>query len=289
MEEGIAMEGIWRVAEAGDLAEVQRLVGLDPGLRDAKDENCSTPLSWASWLGHVEIVRWLLDRGAAVNEQGCMGRTPLGFASEENRTEVVRLLMERGADPAIADDEGCTPLMGAAGDGHVEVVRFLLGHPIAVTTLDLRDTNGVTALWWACGEGFEGVARALLESGADPAIADQHDCTPLMEASSEGHLEVLRLLLGHPIAKTTVNHRDCLGRTALWWACFEGRVGVVRALLESGADLTIADNDGTTPMAIAKQIPTDGEISAEGRRECVAALKVRSCLLCLLPTAVVFS
>jgi ankyrin repeat protein len=35
----------------------------------------------------------------------------------------------------------------------------------------------------------------------------------------------------------------------------QGRGGVVRALLESGADPTIADNDGTTPMAIAKQDP----------------------------------
>jgi ankyrin repeat protein len=34
-----------------------------------------------------------------------------------------------------------------------------------------------------------------------------------------------------------------------------GRGGVVRALLESGADPTIADKDGTTPMAIAKQDP----------------------------------
>jgi hypothetical protein len=55
----------------------------------------------------------------------------------------------------------------------------------------------------------------------------------------------------------------------------------VQALLESGADPTIADNDGTTPMAIAKQDPDDDDIecgaSAEGRRECVAALKVSFC------------
>jgi ankyrin repeat protein len=60
-----AMEGIWRVAEAGDLAEVQRLVGQDPGLLDAKSDNGSTPLCWASWRGRVKVVRWLLDRGAA--------------------------------------------------------------------------------------------------------------------------------------------------------------------------------------------------------------------------------
>jgi hypothetical protein len=56
----------------------------------------------------------------------------------------------------------------------------------------------------------------------------------------------------------------------------------VRLLLEGGADPTIADNHGTTPMAIAKQDAPpplhnypQPSVSAEGRRECVAALEVR--------------
>jgi hypothetical protein len=68
-------------------------------------------------------------------------------------------------------------------------------------------------------------------------------------------------------------------------AAFKGRGGGVRALLENGADPTIANHDnddGTTPMAVAKEVPQQDEdtpgderISAEGRRECVAVLEVR--------------
>jgi hypothetical protein len=61
---------------------------------------------------------------------------------------------------------------------------------------------------------------------------------------------------------------------------------VARALLESGADLTIANDHGTTPMAIAKQDPPpphlnhpQNSVSAEGRRDCVAALEVRPLIL----------
>jgi ankyrin repeat protein len=85
------------------------------------------------------------------------------------------------------------------------------------------------------------------------------------------------VLLGHPSARATINFRDNDGETALWAACQMGRGGVVRALLENGADPTIAHNDGTTPMAIAKQGHTS-VISVEGRRECVAALEVRLAL-----------
>jgi ankyrin repeat protein len=124
--------------------------------------------------------------------------------------------------------------------------------------------------------------RLLLERGADPTIADANGSTPLMAACDQGRLAVVRLLLKHPCAIATfINHRDIDGQTALWKACRNGRQGVVRALLESGADPTITTKFGTTPMAIAKQHPDpdlDDGISPEGRRECVEALEVRSCL-----------
>jgi hypothetical protein len=201
------MDGIWRAAREGDRDEVERIMGQDPGLLHARDRfQDRTPLMWASQEGHVGVVRWLLDKGAAINE---------------------------------------------------------------------RDKTGFTALWLACRDGRPPVVRLLLERDADPTIASNGDKTPLTAASRYDRLEVVRMLLGHASAKININHRDDGGRTALWYACHAGRGGVVRALLENGADPTIAKNDGTTPMAIARQDP---EASckgwAEGRRECVAALEV---------------
>jgi ankyrin repeat protein len=114
----------------------------------------------------------------------------------------------------------------------------------------------------------------LLERGADPTIAMDRGSTPLGRATD--HLEIVRLLLGHPSVKAFINFRDDHGGTALYWACHGGREGVVRALLASGADPTITRTDGTTPMAVAKQsVPVWLKgVTAEGRRECVAALKV---------------
>jgi ankyrin repeat protein len=203
--ESSAMVNIWRAAEAGDVGEVERLVGQDPGLLDAGDGAGTTPLMWASMRGHVGVVRWLLDKGAAING---------------------------------------------------------------------RDATRCTALWYVCVHGHAPVVRLLMERGADPTIANVVSGIPMIAASKEGHLEVVRFLLGHPSAKAAINHRDESGQTALWRACYKGCGGVVRALLESRADPTIASNNGTTPMAIAKQ-PHPVAIHAEGRRECVAALEVR--------------
>jgi ankyrin repeat protein len=86
----------------------------------------------------------------------------------------------------------------------------------------------------------------------------------------------VRCLLDHPSAPAVINRRDDSGATPLWAACREGRGDVARLLLERGADPTIANEDGTTPMAIAKDRPEFDWVSAKARRDCVAALTVSS-------------
>jgi ankyrin repeat protein len=198
---------IWAAVEAGDVGEVERLVGQDPGLLNATGDESLTPLMIVAAEGHVGVVRCLLDKTAAIDE---------------------------------------------------------------------RTAGGWTALCLACHYGRSAVVMMLLEGRGDPTIADNDGWTPLMQASSQGRLEVVRVLLGHPSAKATINHRNRHGETALVLASYRGRGGVARALLEGGADPTIASNNGVTPTAVAKRTGSRPKgVTAEGRRECVAALEVR--------------
>jgi uncharacterized protein len=174
------IEDFWDAIRAGDVGEVERLAGQDRGLLDARRwSNLQTPLMEASIWNQVGVVRWLMDRGADINEQANGGCTALWFACHNDYAPVVRLLMEGGGDPTITDPGGVTPLMIASQEGHIEVVRLLLGCPSAKATIDRRDRNGETALWRACFCGHGGVVTALLESGADPTIASNNGTTPM--------------------------------------------------------------------------------------------------------------
>jgi ankyrin repeat protein len=184
-----AMEGIWGAAEAGDLAEVQRLVGEDPGLLNAKGPYGSTPLMWASGRGRIEVVRWLLDQGAAFG-------TAIYCATWERRPAVVRLLLDRGADPTIATSCGEIPLIRASILGDETTVRCLLDHSSAAASINHRSRDGATALWWACTMGGVGVVRALLEHGADHTIANETDRAPIsmaMQHNNHACVEALKV------------------------------------------------------------------------------------------------
>ena len=84
------------------------------------------------------------------------------------------------------------------------------------------------------------------------------DTSSLMLASSEGHLEVVRTLLG---AGADVNYALQGGQTALMVAAYRGRAGVVRLLLERDADAT-RSACGMTAIDWAKK----------GRRSAVASV-----------------
>ncbi len=77
----------------------------------------------------------------------------------------------------------------------------------------------------------------------------------LIPAAYHGHPETVRILLGTAIDKDHVNK---LGWTALLEAIILGdgspvHTGIVRMLIEAGANVNLADRDGVTPLQHAKR------------------------------------
>ena len=68
------------------------------------------PVTFASALGHLDIVRALLEQGARVDAPDAHGRTALMAAADNGEVEVVRLLAEKGANLNATNDRGQTAL-----------------------------------------------------------------------------------------------------------------------------------------------------------------------------------
>merc|ERR1719506_3652221 len=86
----------------GDLEAVKLLVdSCDPDLDAAQKDDGWTALEIAAAYGHVEIVKFLLERGADVNKQDFDGWTPLHASAANGHMGVCLLLCGAGADLTI--------------------------------------------------------------------------------------------------------------------------------------------------------------------------------------------
>ena len=114
---------------------------------------------YASFNGHFEIMRKLIEKGALVNLCDSNGRTALMMASSGPYAEAVKLLLNHYADPNVTDkEEHFTALMYASSEGHLDVVKVLLTFNADPS---LKDGDGDDAKTFAVNNGHKEVADLL--------------------------------------------------------------------------------------------------------------------------------
>jgi ankyrin repeat protein len=133
----LAAEPELDVFEAAALGRVDRLRALldeDAALANVWAEDGFQPLGLASFFGHADAARLLVERGADVNSasQNEMKVAPLHSAvaekDSETRYEIAKLLLEHGADPNARQQDEFTPLMAADQQGDGRLRALLVEH-----------------------------------------------------------------------------------------------------------------------------------------------------------------
>jgi uncharacterized protein len=125
---------VFEAAAAGRTARLRELLDQDPSLANAWAADGFQPLGLASFFGHAEAARLLVERGAEVNSasRNEMKVMPLHSAAAtpnpESRYELAKLLLEQGADPNARQQDEFTPLMAAEQHGDDRVRDLLLEH-----------------------------------------------------------------------------------------------------------------------------------------------------------------
>jgi ankyrin repeat protein len=221
-EEQQAIEAILAAAENGRADELARLIDVHPGLINA--------------------------RGG-----GFWGRTALHMAAWRNRDACVRLLLVRGADVGIRDyGDNAYALHFAAEAADFEIVEMLV--EAGSDVVGEGDDHQLGVLGWATcfRQVREDVAEYLLRHGAKinlwSAIAlDRAD-------------DVRRMIARDPSLLSARMSRNEHHRTPLHHAAAKNRTGMVRLLLDMGADPHATNATGATPLTTAAQEGADASL-----------------------------
>lgn len=125
----------------GDYDKVKTIVEKHPDCITHKDEYGFTVLHGLAEEEHYEILQFLIDNGANVNEKNEDGITPLHLAAWP---EIVEILVKNGADLEAKSNAGETPLICLSAEQEREdVMEALL---IAGANVNARNDFGKSAL-----------------------------------------------------------------------------------------------------------------------------------------------
>jgi uncharacterized protein len=171
-------------------------------------------------VGDTERVLQLLQDGADINATDKLGRTAVIAATYQNDVETVKALIQEGANINIQDKHLDNVILNAGANGNLEIVRL------------------------------------AINAGADMTITNRFGGTALIPAAERGHVEVVKELL--TTSDIDVNHINRLHWTALLEAVILGDGGdkhqkIVQLLVDHGADVTIGDENGITPLEHAEE------------------------------------
>ncbi len=219
----------------GQMTKLLLEKGGDPNRvqSDRPGSDGKSPLHVAAESGNAAVVKLLLDADAEVNRRDTEGRTALHYSLSRNDFEISKLLIERGADLTAKDH--ADRIAGELGYSNSEVAALLWWEQV----VKLHDQGKIAKL------------DAMLDAapGALSFQTEYQSATMLHRAVAAKRLDLLNYLLGRHV-DVDVHGND--GVTPLHYACsYPGTAGVVKRLLDAGANIEGRNQLGQTPLHVA--------------------------------------
>ncbi|KAK4163823.1 ankyrin repeat-containing domain protein [Cladorrhinum sp. PSN259] len=272
--------------EWSSVQSVVELLKIQADPNQPEDQG-DTPLHLAAQNGSdtdtmQKIVKELMNAGARLEHRNLFLLTPLLEAlAQAADFKVIQMLLEHGANPHALDEDGMSALALSRDPvtfrhllklgldplqldcfGQCPATRALsrpATRPMVMNELDIRDIPPlkVSSSSLMASAVFLGLLHyiRLINKRQNhigrPSLVDLHTkegLSPLCFAARYGDVEATRTLLR---AGSQIDTEDSAGATALTTACSNGRLEVVKLLMERGASILYMDKTNTPQSALA--------------------------------------
>ena len=277
----------YALIEKTDNETVKYLMGMEGNEVDKLTHDGRTYIFWAAYKDNLEMMQWLVDRGARADIEDAHGYSVLNFAAVTGQTnpKLYDFLLAHGADLSATNRDGANAkLLVSSFAKDTEILDYFVDKGLP---LDSTDDQGNGIFHYAAKGGHLPLLQELIARGIDPkTLNDQGENAMFMAARATrnrqngkavfAYLEglgleagrvnthsqnLLHLLAGrnedldlfaHLLEKgLDVNLQDDQGTTPLITAASGNDPGVVKLLAESVDDIDLADKKGRTALAMA--------------------------------------
>ena len=223
----------------------------------------------------LDVIRFVLERGAGLKGRGPDGRTALHYAVQDGDEELIQLLLENGARPDIRDNNGATALEIDSPIPAFTLSVMMSGGANKIVNAQCDDTRLHEAAKYLRVEEV----KNLILAGADMEARRKTRCgggTPLFMAirtnhwSGDGSLDVARALIraGADVNARAARNNTIYRETPLHHAANFGHVEMINLLLDAGADPDLTESGGKKPEEYKR---STSRISPAQRAAVVAA------------------
>ena len=190
-----------------DSAQILIESGADPNVMGYNQVYYNYPVHWhwtplmaASYKGHFDLVKLLLQKDAQINAKGYSVsedslETAADIAAYSGHLKIFKYLRKKKAK--FSDNL----IFKAARGGHLEVVSYFLNHGFDINAKEPHygKTLLMETAWW----GHIDIVKFLIHKGADINATSQNGYTALSEAASNSqknsshHLEIVKVLIAN--------------------------------------------------------------------------------------------
>ena len=230
-----------------------------------------TPLHKAAMFDHVEIAKFLLEKGANIDVLDKEKRSPLLLAASRNCVNSVCFFLSKeasikGKDSkdrnllhliidlesyavwCDSDERMKRNLCKAVSIASLEKIIYeLLKNESYTELLNERDSEGCTVMHYASRVGYVHCLRILISHGCNMAIKNKDKQSALHFAAKYGRFSSCVQLLNSQNYKNFINEKDGFGMTPLHLAAQNGHAQVVQILMQKGA-LIYKSFNGNNPF-----------------------------------------
>ena len=190
------------------------------------------------------VMRLLLNRGVGSTQitEGVLKEAASNVFHSKEMFELLHQFSDIGVTPGIIET--------AATSGHIPLLQLFDGW--GNLGPNREQLFKIARLYYATRLGKANEVRELLSSGAPPDERNIRGETPLGAAAQQGYVEVIQALLATGLVN--INSQDKYGQTPLFHAVARGHTTAVQLLMDHGADQSLTDNEGMSPLSLARNL-----------------------------------